>query len=209
MKLPEGLPLDEGFVSQMQKVAWEAGIPQDAWSQLFEAFTGYQVEAVQSITQAQAEQAQKTAEALRSEWGQAYGAKVAEAEEAFRHVFGSQAEEVAQLTLQDGTVLGNHPAVLRAFADLAGQMGEGQSLSGMQPKPRTLSPQEAQKELNHLMADEGFLKAWTDPQHPEHQDAVEKRASLFAMIHGQGPAGQDVGVGGSGITGSATVGRVR
>ena len=65
---------------------------------------------------------------LRKEYGPAYDLKIAQARNLATNTFGS--DFLRNTKLADGSVLGNHPQVVRAFADLASKMSEDSIVQG-------------------------------------------------------------------------------
>ena len=88
------------------------------------------------------------------------------------------------MQLADGTKLGNHPEVIRAFAKIADfrqnvtsedTVSESASALGM-------SAQQAGNEIQAIMGDRSH--AYWDKRNPQHQQAVERMQQLMEMQHG-------------------------
>jgi hypothetical protein len=82
--------------------------------------------------------------------------------------------------LEDGTKLGDHPAVIKAFASLASKMGEDNIV---QASGQThMTPKQLDKEILALQAPGS---AYWDSKHPGHDAAVEEVKNLFEQKHGE------------------------
>ncbi|BAQ86588.1 capsid assembly protein [uncultured Mediterranean phage uvMED] len=118
---------------------------------------------------------QKAMDELQSEWGQAYKQKVDQANNVVASVFPPG---FMSTNLADGTKLGDHPAVIKAFADLASKMGEDKIVQA--DGPTYLTPKQIDKEIATLQQPGS---AYWDKNHPNHKIAVEEVQSLFEQKH--------------------------
>ena len=82
--------------------------------------------------------------------------------------------------LADGSKLGDHPAVIKAFAALAGKMGEDNIIQSS--GPAMMTPKQLDKEILALQAPGS---AYWDSKHPGHDAAVEEVKNLFEQKHGE------------------------
>jgi len=170
---PEGLPWDDGFQESMIGIMHEAGLTQ---GQVQKILGGYVESVGGQFTQATGDAARTRESAvqdLRNEWGKSFDAQVDLAKRAFRSGAGENFEEVAGLLMADGSQLGDHPGVIRAFAALGGKMNEHGLVGGVSSRA-ILSPSEAVGEKNKLLADPDFLKPYLDEGHLEHAAAVKR-----------------------------------
>jgi len=180
IEIPESLPWDNDFQESMLGVMHEAGLTQ---AQVQKVLGGY-ISKVGGDFEAATGESQRTRESgiqdLRNEWGKSFDAKVDLAKRAFMAGAGQNFEQVAGLTLQDGSKLGDHPAIIRAFASLGGKMNE-HGLVGGKTSNAIMSPKEASGQRNKLLADPEFLKAYLDATHLEHNAAVDRIKDLTIM----------------------------
>ena len=178
--IPESLPWDNEFQDSMLGIMHEAGLTQ---AQVQKVLGGY-ISKVGGDFEAATGESQRTRESgiqdLRNEWGKSFDAKVDLAKRAFMAGAGQNFEQVAGLTLQDGSKLGDHPAIIRAFASLGGKMNE-HGLVGGKTSNAIMSPKEASGQRNKLLADPEFLKAYLDATHLEHNAAVDRIKDLTIM----------------------------
>lgn len=139
----------------------QAEVITEAWKEL----TQNELSRMSEQSQGQAKQAETV---LRKEWGMAYNQNLQLATKALK-AFGDQ-EAVDALQ-----AVGNHPAVLKLFANIGKKLAE----DGMVGRPAgdMLSPEEADAKIRELQAHPGYL----DGSHPEHKVIVKKLESLFQM----------------------------
>jgi hypothetical protein len=179
---PEGVPWDPGFLDTMVERLHGRGVSQRQLEGVLEDYKEVIAEQWSSF-QKNAEHAQEQATAsLKREWGNAYPGKVDAAGRAFKLATGRQHQEVASLRLEDGTLLGNHPAIIKAFAALGDKFSE-HGIEGDKNVRFTMTPEDAQQQIKRLNADEKFTKVLDDANDPEHDEAVKRMNGLYAMAY--------------------------
>ncbi len=114
---------------------------------------------------------------LRKEFGLAYPDKIKSANNVFKNFF---AEDLADVKLQDGTSIGNHPGFIKALSKMSDNFSED-TISAGQETTGNLTPSEAQKEVTNIMGDQSHPYWLKD--HPGHAAAVKEVADLQNMIH--------------------------
>jgi len=164
---PEGI--DGALLGAYEQQAMAAGLGREQAESLMQWWVG-QDQARQQ--QAQQHQADAIA-ALQRDWGSQYKQRLTEARHAVRQFGG---DELASFLEQSG--LGDHPALIRAFAEAAKRSGEDRMAGRSQNAGFALSPAQAKGEVNRLFSDAAFLAAYTDPRHVGHDDAVAKMVRL-------------------------------
>jgi hypothetical protein len=177
VEVPEGYPVDEGFQSTMIEKLHARGASQEMVAGILKDYyeiTGGQIEQSTGDLQRTRESGMQD---LRNEWGKSYDGNVDLAVRAFHAGAGEGFEQVADLRLADGGKLGDHPAIIKAFATLGGKMNEHGLVGGVASN-YAMSPQQAGNERNKLMADQDFLAAYTDGTHLEHDAAVKRMNDL-------------------------------
>jgi len=153
------LGLNSNQVSEL--IGWQA-------NNLTSQFSEYENQQGQSIEQGE--------KALKEEWGRAYDQNIKFAHKAFDEYGG---EELATLMEQSG--LGNNPAVLKAFANIAKTTMPDKDLVGaVEGAGRVMTPEEAQMEAKSLMSNPAYM----DKRHPEHVGLVKKVQNLFETAYG-------------------------
>lgn len=124
----------------------------------------------EAIKQAETQAREQGEAALKREWGNGYERKIADAQSAFKEFGG---DELGELMVASG--LGNHPAVLKAWANIAAKIMPDRQLAGDKKTQGALTPEEAKAERLAVMAH----PAYTDKYHPEHALYVQKAQKLF------------------------------
>ena len=109
---------------------------------------------------------------LEREYGKALDQKMKMAKNAAVQLLGST-EPLDNIVLEDGRLLGDHPAIVKLFVQLADAMGED-SLEG-EPQELIMTPQEANRKIMELMAKD---TPYWDKSHPQHDFYVKEALAL-------------------------------
>jgi len=175
---PEGLPWNAELLPALLPEMHKLGISDAQASGLVDAYAKAQ-DASYRAGVTQVEQ-QKTAaeQSLRREWGNAYDAKADVAKRALMAFAGKGADTIATMRLSDGSALGDHPAILKLFASVGEGMGE-HPLLGDATRRMTMTPDEAEREIQKLQNDPESRKILLDDMHPDHASLMARRSSLF------------------------------
>lgn len=107
---------------------------------------------------------------LKQEFGLAFDQKLKAASAMAKQYV---AAEVLDAPMADGSKLGDNPAIIKAFANLAEKMGEDQFVTAS--GPTYLTPKQIDKQIGELTAPNS---AYWDKQHPNHSQAVEEVLAL-------------------------------
>lgn len=174
---PEGMAWSDEAQAAMLARMHAAGLTNEQARALVAAYGEVQGAAWQDAAGAAAARLAETGEALRREWGEGFDARLDLANRAFADAFGEDVEAARSLRLADGSWLGDHPLVVRAFAALGARMEEAPLIGG---PSAGLAPgrAEAAAELRALEADPDFRAALLDRAHPEHRAALARRSGL-------------------------------
>jgi len=121
---PEDVPYDEALRDQAAEAFRELGIPIDAACGLHDWYNRIALAQMQQLATTHREAMDRAEATLRREWGHDYERELGHANRAFREFVGEDGEAVRQLTLRDGTLLGSHPAIIRAFAEIGRRVSE-------------------------------------------------------------------------------------
>ena len=108
--------------------------------------------------------------ALKKEYGQAYDNKLKAASAMAKQYIEP---DVLNLNMADGTKLGDHPSIIKAFASLSEKMGEDQFVNPSGPS--YLTPEQLNKQIGELTA---TGSAYWDKNHPNHKIAVQEVLAL-------------------------------
>ena len=173
-------PPSEGYEATnlpgFQEAAYQAGLNTDQAQQLLSWYNGLESAALETAS-AQTEIHRTSSEQdLRQDWGLAYDEKLAQANGVFKKFFGS---DMAEIPLEDGSLLGNNPQFIRALNNLASNFSED-SITADQTSSGAMTPQEAKSEIAKLQMPG---TAYWDKLNPNHQQAVEDVANLYKMAY--------------------------
>ena len=170
--------LDENAVKQFAETSHKLGLNNKQAQGLLEFYkqnmegTAQQAKIDTETAQAQAEQE------LRSEWGREFDTKVKQA--------GSLAKanikpEVLDMTLSNGTRLGDHPEIIKGFAKIAGMMSEDKIVSTESESVQ--SNQSIQDEIDSIINDKA--SPYWHKGHPNHDKQVQQVYTLREMLSGK------------------------
>ena len=125
---------------------------------------------------------EQTVESLRSEWGRAFDQKV-EAAAQVAQEFGNP--DMFNITLADGSKLGDNAEFIKAFAKIADfrQTVTSEDTVAEMSQSSVMTPATAQAEIDAIMNDKSH--AYWDRKNPiARQKAVERMQHLMEQLHG-------------------------
>ena len=127
-------------------------------------------------------QAEQTALELQKEWGSAFESKVTAAKDIVEQFGGG---DLLQMKLDDGTLVGNHPAFIKAFAAMGDFKSTVTSEDTVSDNARTsnFTPAMAQQEVDGIMNDKSHAY-WNRRDPIGRQRAVDRMQELMGHIHG-------------------------
>ena len=131
--------------------------------------------AQQSVIDTETAQAQAEQQ-LRQEWGRDFDGKVKQA--------GALAKaninpEVLDMTLSNGTRLGDHPEIIKGFAKIAGMMSEDKILGTESENANTTK--DIESEISALSNDKNG--PYWNRNHPDHDKVVQQVYTLREMLN--------------------------
>ena len=168
--LPEDQKIDEASLKNFSDQAHKLGLlpgQANGMVKFYNEMTAASLQEQDSVAVAAREAS--TSE-LKKEWGQAYDQKVSQAANLAQSV---GANELLNANMADGTKLGDHPVMIKAFAQLAGKMGEDSITQSSGPTFQT--PAQLEKDIGELTMPGS---AYWDKNHPNHKLAVEEVLAL-------------------------------
>ena len=173
-ELPKETKLEESTLKAFSEEAHKLGLlPKQAQGII--NYYNSMAEQSEQAAQVNEEAARASAEAeLRKEYGPAYDLKIAQARNLATKSLGS--DFLKNTKLADGTVLGNHPQVVRAFADLASKMSEDSMVPGESTSAMTVK--EIDSEIESLTQPGS---AYWDKTHINHRKAVSEVQRLYEL----------------------------
>ena len=166
---------DDPGLAEFKKTAHAAGLNPTQAQKIMEFYNNY-AQQVQETSQAQEQAVRQEAESqLRQEYGLAFDKKLKQADNVFSKFFPN---EMKDIKLSNGNLLGNDPSFIKALASLADNFSED-TMTG--ENDLTMTPDDAQREIEKLTAP--GTPYW-DKKHPGHQAAVNEVFQLQNMKHG-------------------------
>lgn len=178
----DGNIIDEQVAADYSELAHKLRLSPEQASGILDYYKSSIEQSAQGMQVDAEAQAAETEAALRQEWGKAYDQKILDAKNVFRD-FG--AENMLEMQLADGTLIGNHPEFIKAFASIAEfkQSATSEDTIGEATSNRALTPQQAQNEIDSIMNDKSH--AYWDRKNPVgRQVAIERMQQLMEMLHG-------------------------
>lgn len=172
-KFDDNSSIDENALQGFKEAAHKHGLlPKQA-----EGIMNFYNEMTQNYIQdlnSKSEQGRMSAEqTLKKEWGAAYDNKLQQAGAVANKYLDN---EFTNLTLSDGTKLGDHPEFIKAFANIASELGEDNLVQAN--GPQYMTPQELDKQIRELQQPGS---AYWNKNHPGHAAAVQEVQDLLAL----------------------------
>jgi hypothetical protein len=172
----EVVNLDENAIKQFAEQSHKLGLNNKQAQGILEFYknnmegTAQQSKIDTETAQAQAEQQ------LRQEWGRDFEGKVKQA--------GALAKaninpEVLDMTLSNGTRLGDHPEIIKGFAKIAGMMQEDKIVATESENAQSVS--NIEEEIASMVNDRN--SPYWNKQHPDHDKMVQQVYTLREMLN--------------------------
>lgn len=179
---PDGNVITEERAAEYADIAHKLRLTPEQASGVLEYYRSAVQNDTAAINSSNEQAREQAVSALQAEWGDQYDARI---EAAQRAVDKFDAGGVMELQLADGSVLGNHPEIIKAFASIADfrasvtsedTISENASAMGM-------TPQQAQAEIDAIMNDKSHAY-WDRKNVVGRQQAIERMQQLMSMVHG-------------------------
>lgn len=175
--LPEDVQglISEESLNGLQSKAHELGLNQSQFTGLMDWWSNDQGRQMAAHKEGLETAITDAESAMKEEWGRAYEQNLAASQKAVQEYGG---DELVQYLNESG--LGNNPALIKAFANIAKANMPDKDLAGPQNNAEAaLTPQEARDQASTLMAHPAYM----DKTHPEHGGLVKKVQSLFEQAY--------------------------
>jgi len=172
----EIVEMDEGAIKSFAEQSYKLGLNNKQAQGILEYYKN-NMEGTAQQSRIDTETAQTQAEQqLRQEWGRDFEGKVKQA--------GALAKanidpEVLDMTLSNGTRLGDHPDIIKGFAKIAGMMSEDKILSTESENVNTTK--DIESEISTIMNDKNG--PYWNRQHPDHDKMVQQVYTLREMAN--------------------------
>lgn len=168
--LPEDQKIDEAALKNFSDQAHKLGLLPGQANGMVKFYNEMTTASMQEADTKAVAAREASSTELKKEWGQAFDQKITQAANLAKSV---GATELFNTNLADGTKLGDHPIMIKAFAELAGKMGEDTITQSSGPAFQT--PAQLEKEIGELTMPGS---AYWDKKHPNHQAAVSEVLAL-------------------------------
>ena len=171
----EAVPLDEGAIKSFAENAHQLGLNNKQAQGILEFYKNSMEGSLQQ-NQVDMETAQANAEQeLRKEWGRAYEDNIKKAGAVAK---ANMDANILDMQLKDGTRLGDHPAVIKGFANIANLMSEDKLVGTESESVDKGTDYEA--EISKLVNDRDG--PYWNKAHPDHDKIVQKVFNLRTMM---------------------------
>ena len=169
------VPLDDGAIKSFAENAHKLGLNNKQAQGILEFYKESMEGSVQQ-SRVDTETAQANAEAqLRKEWGRAFDDNIKRAGAVAKANMNPQ---ILDMELKDGTRLGDHPEVIKGFANIANLLSEDK-LVGTESE-NVSQGVDYQSEINKLVNDRSG--PYWNKSHPDHDKIVQQVFTLRTMM---------------------------
>ena len=171
------VPLDESAVKSFAENAHQLGLNNKQAQGILEYYKNSMEGSVQQA-RIDTETAQANSEAeLRKEWGRSFDENIKKAGAVAK---ANMDETVLNMELKDGTRLGDHPAVIKGFANIANILSEDKLVGTESENVDQSADYEA--EISKLVNDRDG--PYWNKSHPDHDKIVQQVFTLRTMMNG-------------------------
>ena len=170
------VPLDESAVKSFAENAHKLGLNNKQAQGILEYYknsmegSAQQAQIDTETYQAQAEQE------LRKEWGRSFDENIKKAGAIAK---ANMDAEILDLTLSDGRRLGDHPAIIKGFANIANLMSEDKMIGT--GEDNATSGRDIETEISSLVNDRDG--PYWNKMHPDHDKVVQQVFTLRTMMN--------------------------
>ena len=168
--LPQDKQVDEVSLKEFSSQAHKLGLLPGQAQGMVKFYNEITAKSLQDADSKALAARETSTKELKQEWGQAFDQKVSQAATLAKSV---GATELLDANLADGTKLGDHPVMIKAFAELANKMGEDSIVQAS--GPTYLTPNQIEKQIGELTQ---TGSAYWDKNHMNHQAAVQEVLAL-------------------------------
>ena len=170
----ETAPLDEGAIKQFAENAHQLGLNNKQAQGILEFYKNSMEGSVQQA-RIDTETAQANAEAeLRKEWGRSFDENLKKAGSVAK---ANMNPEILDMELKDGTRLGDHPAVIKGFANIANLMSEDKMIGT--DEDSATGGRDLDEEISKIVNDRDG--PYWNKGHPDHDKIVQQVFTLRSM----------------------------
>lgn len=176
---PEKLPFNENLVPKAKDIMHKHGLTAEQAQGLWKDYHQMIAETGQESIAQQQQQTQQALEAYRKEAGDAFDGNVETARMALKE-YGDE----GLIQLLESTGLGDHPAMIKAFAKAGSQLRDD-TFAGKTTSNVGLTPQTAKARIGEKEADTNFMNAVFNSSAPNHKQAKQEWTELHKVAYGE------------------------
>jgi hypothetical protein len=177
IQVPKEAPVDEKFINNFKKQAWEAGVHPRHAQKMLDWYLKESSDILTEHQKVQETQRESQMMQLKNELGEKYNSTVERAQVAVKELAGKDWEKFSQFLDQSG--LGDHPQVIKMFSKVADLMGEDK-LKGKASYTLGKSPDELMNEIADLKK---HGSPYWDKKHSDHSSYVERVSHLYSRLY--------------------------
>jgi hypothetical protein len=172
------VPLDESAVKSFAENAHQLGLNNKQAQGILEFYKN-SMEGSAQQSRIDTETAQANAEAeLRKEWGRSFDENIKKAGAVAK---ANMSPEILDMQLKDGTRLGDHPTIIKGFANIANLMSEDKMIGT--GEDNQTSGRDLDSEISSLVNDRDG--PYWNKSHPDHDKIVQQVFTLRSMKTGE------------------------
>lgn len=173
----ESVPIDETAVKQFAENAHKLGLNNKQAQGILEFYKNNMEQSSKQM-QIDMETAQANAEAnLRKEWGKSFDENLKKAGALAK---ANMNPEILDMQMKDGTRLGDHPEIIKGFANIANLLSEDKFIGTEQDNVAQSRDYDA--EIRSIVNDR--TGPYWNKNHPDHDRVVQQVLTLRSMLHG-------------------------
>jgi len=170
----ETIPFDEGAIKSFAENAHKLGLNNKQAQGILEYYKD-SMEGSEQQSRIDTETAQANAEAeLRKEWGRSFDENLKKAGSVAK---ANMDPEILDMQLKDGTRLGDHPAVIKGFANIANLMSEDKMIGT--DEDSATGGRNLDEEISKIVNDRDG--PYWNKGHPDHDKIVQQVFTLRSM----------------------------
>ena len=170
----ETIPFDEGAIKSFAENAHKLGLNNKQAQGILEYYKD-SMEGSEQQSRIDTETAQANAEAeLRKEWGRSFDENLKKAGAVAK---ANMNPEILDMELKDGTRLGDHPAVIKGFANIANLMSEDKMIGT--DEDSATGGRNLDEEISKIVNDRDG--PYWNKGHPDHDKIVQQVFTLRSM----------------------------
>lgn len=174
----ESTQIDEGAIKSFAENAHQLGLNNKQAQGILEYYKN-SMEGTAQQARIDTETAQANAEAeLRKEWGRSYDENIKKAGAVAK---ANMSPEILDMQLKDGTRLGDHPTIIKGFANIANLMSEDKMIGT--GEDNQTSGRDLDSEISSLVNDRDG--PYWNKSHPDHDKIVQQVFTLRSMKTGE------------------------